>query len=106
MWLDCRLYLGGSPESRWLRNIVSNPSVCLSLSESEESDRAVIIHGKVQTTHPNRDLSARLVSVSNEKYGYGQTIEQYEGQPILELIPEIVLAWTALANATRWRISQ
>jgi general stress protein 26 len=106
MWLDRRLYLGGSPESRWAQNVASNPSVCLSLSESEESDRAVIVHGKISVRQADRDLSARLVSVSNEKYGYGQTIEQYEGQPILELVPEIVLAWTDLANATRWRTSE
>jgi hypothetical protein len=83
-----------------------NPRVCLSLSESEESDRAVIVHGKINVRQADRDLSARLVSVSNEKYGYGQTIEQYDGQPILELAPEVVLAWTDLANATRWRMSQ
>ena len=105
MWLDGRLYLGGSPESRWVKNIASNPSVCLSLSESEESDRAVIIHGKIRVRQADRELSDRLVLVSNEKYGYGQTSEQYEGQPILELVPEIVLAWTELANATRWRVS-
>jgi general stress protein 26 len=88
-----------------LKNIASNPSVCLSLSESEESDRAVIIHGKIRARQADRELSDRLVSVSNEKYGYGQTSEQYEGQPILELVPEIVLAWTELANATRWHVS-
>ena len=63
-------------------------------------------HGRIRVRQADRDLSARLVSVSNEKYGYGQTIEQYEGQPILELAPELVLAWTDLANATRWRMSQ
>jgi general stress protein 26 len=106
MWLDGRLYVGGSPESRWVQNVALNPGVCLSLSEPEESDKAVIIHGKVRVRQADRDLSDRLVSVSNEKYGYGQTSEQYEGQPILELVPEVVLAWTELANATLWRVLQ
>ena len=78
----------------------------LTLSESEGGDKAVILHASVGITRPDWDLAARLVAVSNEKYGYDQTIDQYEGQPVLELIPETVLAWTRLANATRWTISQ
>jgi general stress protein 26 len=106
MWLDGRLYFGGSPLSRWAKNLDLDPRVCINLSEEDEtSDRAVILHGHVATVRPDRALAAKLVSASNEKYAYEQTVDQYEGNAIFEFTPEMVLAWTELANATRWRVS-
>lgn len=106
MWLDQRLYFGGSPQSKWARNLTSNPRACFHLSEPETGDQAIALHGDVVVTRSDRDLAVRLVAISNEKYGYGQTLEQYEGESILEFEPEIVIAWTELGNATRWEVGR
>ncbi|MDE0887719.1 MAG: hypothetical protein OSB70_19545 [Myxococcota bacterium] len=106
MWLDGRLYFGGSPISRSAKNLDLDPRVCINLSEEDEtSDRAVILRGHVATVRPDRALAVKLVTASNEKYAYEQIVDQYEGNAIFELTPEMVLAWTELANATRWRVS-
>ena len=107
MWLDGKLYLGGSPQSKWARNLLENPRVCLNLSEVEgEADQTVILHGRIEVRRADHELGTRLVAASNEKYPYEQTVEQYEGEIILELVPETVFAWTELGNATRWSLEE
>ena len=103
MWLGRKLYFGGSPDSRWLRNLGENPRVCLNLSE--EADQAVILHGGVTFERPDHDLATQLVEVSNAKYAYGQNVADYEGQVICVLEPKVVYAWKELKDATRWRFS-
>ncbi len=104
MWLENKLYFGGSPDSRWCRNLEANPRACINLSE--DGDRAVILHGSVESVRPNRALAVRLVELSNEKYDYGQKPEEYEGQPVLVFAPELVFAWNAInRDPTRWELS-
>ena len=57
MWLDDKLYLGGSPQSKWMRNVLAEPRACVSLSEENEGDRAVVLHGRVAFIHPDRELA-------------------------------------------------
>ena len=45
LWLDDRLYFGGSPETRRNRNLAQNPSVCVHL---ENGSDVVILHGEVR----------------------------------------------------------
>jgi len=106
MWVDDRLYIGGSPASRWVKNLSEEPRACLNLSEGDESDRAVILHGRVELIRPDRQLATRIVAASNEKYAYGQTVDQYEGETMLQFTPEVVSAWTELANATRFNVKE
>ena len=102
MWLDTRLYFGGSPESRWLRNLAISPKACINLSE--EGDQAVILHGAVSFERSDHELATRLVVASNAKYSYGQRVEEYEGEVILVFRPKTVFAWQDLKDATRWKL--
>ena len=101
MWIDRRLYFGGSPGSQWCRNLATTPSACLNLSD--EGDRAVILHGRVSKTKPDAELAVRLADVSNAKYAYGQTAANYENLELFVFAPRTVYAWTAInKDATRW----
>ena len=100
-WLDGRLYFSGSPETSWRRNLKQNPAACLNL---EDGEQAVILHGSVSELRLDRALAVRLAEMSNAKYGFGQTAEDYEGQEALVFEPEVVHAWQVLyEDATRWR---
>lgn len=101
MWLDGKLYFGGSIESRWRRNLESNPSASINL---EDGEKAVVLQGEVREVRPDRDLAIRLAGASNLKYGFDQKPEDYEGAAILEFTPALVFAWQVLyKDATRWR---
>jgi hypothetical protein len=102
VWLDEKLYFGGSAQSNWRRNLVRDPRASINL---EDGQQAVILQGHVSEVCPNRDLAVRLAGASNGKYGYGQKPGDYEGAVVLEFAPEIVLAWRAqFKGATRWRL--
>ena len=102
MWLDDRLYFGGSPQSRWWRNLATNASASIHL---EDAESAVILDGSVRILRPDRALAERLVSASNAKYALGQKLDDYEGAEVAEFSPHRAFAWTVLyRDATRWQI--
>ncbi|MFN7948344.1 MAG: pyridoxamine 5'-phosphate oxidase family protein [Blastocatellia bacterium] len=92
VWVDDRLYFGGSPRTRRHRNLAANPAACIHL---ESGSDVVILHGEARELHaPARTLTTRLAAASKEKYGYAFTPEQYETMPgVLEFSPRLVLAW-------------
>lgn len=101
MWLDDRLYFGGSPGSIWRRNLLKNPQASINLSE--EGDQATILQGTVHLVRPDRELATRLAEASNDKYHYNQTLDDYEGAEVLVFQPRVAFAWKVLyADATRW----
>ena len=103
MWLDDKLYFGGSAKSRWRRNLASNPIVSIS---QESGKQAVILQGEVRELRPGRELAMRLADASNDKYSYGQKPKNCEGTGTLEFTPHVVLAWQVLYKvATRWRLT-
>lgn len=52
LWLDGRLYFGGSPKTRWMRNVAANPAVSIHLESASE---VIILEGEAhmhgQTIH-------------------------------------------------------
>jgi len=102
IWLENRLYFGGSPKTRRGRNIAGNPAVVVHL---ESGSDVVILRGKArQLQTPDRDLTTRLAAVSASKYGYKPSPEEYEGGGLFEVLPEVVFAWKEFPkDATRWR---
>ncbi|NWG16569.1 MAG: pyridoxamine 5'-phosphate oxidase family protein, partial [Chloroflexi bacterium] len=68
VWLDDTLYFGGSPETRWARNLAANPRVSVHLENAEE---VVILEGSVtKLTEANADpaLLTRLDDAYEAKY--------------------------------------
>src|SRR5437867_11497918 len=62
LWLDDALYFGGSPKTRWHRNLASNPAMSVHL---ESATDVVILRGEAHAlTAPDRALTTRLSKAS------------------------------------------
>jgi nitroimidazol reductase NimA-like FMN-containing flavoprotein (pyridoxamine 5'-phosphate oxidase superfamily) len=99
LWIDNRLYFGGSNKTVRHRNLMANPHVTLHL---DDGGSAVIVEGTCEVTVPGKDGAERLWAASNEKYGYAPPLSAYLAG-VWTLSPTRVLAWTDLtADATRF----
>jgi hypothetical protein len=104
VWIDERLYFGGSPQTRWIGNLKSNGAVCIHL---ESGTDVVVLRGHAQQMQAvTHDLAVRLSQTSKAKYGYGFEPEAYETtHGVYEFQPRIVVAWSDFPkDATRWDI--
>jgi nitroimidazol reductase NimA-like FMN-containing flavoprotein (pyridoxamine 5'-phosphate oxidase superfamily) len=102
LWLDDRLYFGGSPQTRRNRNLAENPAVCIHL---ESADDVLILHGEARLHTPDRTVALRLAEASQQKYGYAPKPEDYEATPAHVFRPRVVFAWRPpLKEATRWEL--
>ena len=101
LWLEERLYFGGSPKTRRNRNLVENPAISVHL---DSSDDVVILHGNAYLQVPDHELAVRLSKASGEKYGYGTSPEMYEKIGVQVFHPITVFAWKQFPkDVTRWR---
>lgn len=100
VWVDDTLYFGGSPDTRWARNLVANPEVSVQL---ENADEAVIIEGTVdRLTEANADaaLLTRIDDAYEAKYG------MRHGTPVFRVKPRTVFAWKEFPTTpTCWRFN-
>lgn len=103
LWLDDRLYFGGSPQTRRNRNLAANPAACVHLESGAE---VMILQGQARLGALERALALRLAEASAQKYGYASKPEEYEAGGVHIFRPHLVYAWTApLKAATRWELS-
>jgi len=103
LWIDDRLYFGGSPKTRRQRNLAANPSVCVHL---ESGSDVVILQGDARPERPDAALAKCLAESSRRKYGYAPTPEEYQKTDVHVFRPRVAFAWTHLPkDATRWRFS-
>lgn len=66
VWVDGALCFGGSPETRWVRNLTAHPAISVHLSTETE---AVILDGTAEyVTDPSHPLSAPSLAASRVKY--------------------------------------
>ncbi|HLF76890.1 MAG TPA: pyridoxamine 5'-phosphate oxidase family protein [Dehalococcoidia bacterium] len=108
VWVEGALCFGGSPETRWVRNLEINPAVSISLPSDAE---AIILEGNVEhITDASHPLEAAADAASREKYPQyftGDTDPPFH--PFWALRPSVAYAWT-LADfpnrATRWTFDQ
>jgi hypothetical protein len=110
VWVDGALCFGGSPETRWVRNLMANPAMSVHLSSEQE---AIILEGTAElVTDPNHPLAASSQAASRAKYPQYYTSEETTGDttpealPFWMLRPATVFAWTLEGfpkGATRWR---
>jgi nitroimidazol reductase NimA-like FMN-containing flavoprotein (pyridoxamine 5'-phosphate oxidase superfamily) len=106
VWVEGALCFGGSPETRWVRNLTANPSVSVNLSSEAE---AIILEGTAElVTDPCHPLAAPCLAASKAKYPQYYSAESTPFRPFWALRPTTVFAWT-LANfprdATCWRFA-
>jgi len=95
VWLEGRIYLDGSPETRHSRNISENPYVSLHL---ESGDDVIIVEGTARPiARPSPPLASQVASAYTAKYGakgYSPEPTQWDNGGLYEIIPRTVLAWT------------
>jgi general stress protein 26 len=104
VWVDGTLCFGGSPETRWVRNLMSSPAVSVHLSSEAE---AIILEGTAEhVTDPSHHLAARSTAAFREKYPQYFSAGEAPLRPFWALRPTTAFAWTLEdfpRGATRWR---
>jgi nitroimidazol reductase NimA-like FMN-containing flavoprotein (pyridoxamine 5'-phosphate oxidase superfamily) len=105
LYLDRRIYVGGSPETRWVRDIAANPEVTVHLDGVSD---VVIWEGTAEILRGATDeLAERLAAASNAKFPeYGMTADAYKGRGAIAIRPRTVIAWTDFTkDPTRFRFT-
>jgi len=101
LWVDNRLYFGGSAKTRRNRNIKANSAVTIHLDSGTD---VVILHGNADELRaPDDALISRLIEASERKYGYAPRPEDFAAGGTYVFQPQTVFAWKQFPNdATRW----
>jgi general stress protein 26 len=104
VWVEGALCFGGSPETRWVRNLQANPAVSVSLPSDAE---AIILEGEAEfIDHESHPLSAPVQAATRAKYPQYYTSDDTPAfQPFWALRPRVAYAWTLEGfpnRATRW----
>src|SRR5687767_3360461 len=104
VWVEGALCFGGSPQTRWVRNLQANPNISVNLGSEEE---AIILEGNAELiSDPNHPLATPLREANKAKYP--QYYTDNANPPFLPfwcLRPSRVYAWTLAGfatNPTRW----
>jgi nitroimidazol reductase NimA-like FMN-containing flavoprotein (pyridoxamine 5'-phosphate oxidase superfamily) len=103
LYLDGALYIGGSPKTRWVRDIRANPYVSVHLDGLEE---VVMIDGDAEMlTDIGEELAKRLAAASKAKFPeYKMTAAFYRRSGAIAVRIRKVVAWTDITrNPTRFR---
>ena len=102
LWLDDQLYFGGSPTTRWSRNLDHNPAVCVHLESGAD---VLILHGEAKLHIPEYAFAVRLAEAAAQKYGYTPQPELWAGG-VRVLRPRLVYAWSQFPqDVTRWTMA-
>lgn len=98
------IYVGGSPATRWVRDVLANPQVSVHLDDGYD---VVILEGEAVMPEAGVDheTAERLAALSNEKYPqYGMTAESYESPGSIAFRPARGFAWKSFpSDVTRFR---
>jgi nitroimidazol reductase NimA-like FMN-containing flavoprotein (pyridoxamine 5'-phosphate oxidase superfamily) len=102
VYVDGAIYVGGSPETRWVRDLAANPHVSVHL---DGVDDVLIFEGDAEVlTGAADDLAERLAEASNAKFPeYRVTAAVYKSRGVIAIRPRKVIAWTDITrNPTRF----
>jgi hypothetical protein len=104
-WLENKLYIEGSPETRRHRNIIANPHVVAHL---ESGNQVVIIEGEAhEAGKPTPALGRLLSEAYTTKYkaaGYTPGPNAWDNGGLYVIHPKVVFAWTQFPrDTTRWQ---
>jgi hypothetical protein len=103
VWVDGALCFGGSPATRWVRNLQANPAASVNLSSEAE---AIILEGAAElVTDASHPLAKASTAASRLKYPRYFDSDSPPFQPFWFLRPRRAYAWTLEGfpnRATRW----
>ena len=108
VWVDGALCFGGSPKTRWVRNLQQDGRLSVHLPHDDE---VIILEGRAEfVIDASNPLAQPSMQASRAKY------PQYYGgddapafRPFWALRPVTVYAWTLTgfpANVTRWHLDE
>ena len=99
VWVEGTLCFGGGQDTRWVRNLATNPQVAVHL---ESGDDVVILEGAVERiTDPDHPLVTRIDDAYEAKY------QMRHGTPFWVLRPRVAFAWSKFPdNTTGWLFSE
>ena len=105
IWIDGALWVGGSPETRWVRDLLANRQVSVHLDDGWD---VAILEGIAELVQEGvaDELAARLAAESNRKYPqYGMKPADYQRGPgPFAVRPSVGFAWKAFPrDLTRFR---
>ena len=107
LWHAGVLYVGGSPQTRWARDLAENPRVAVHLDDGSD---AVILEGEAELLEHgvDEDLAVILADLSNAKYPqYGMTPDSYRGPGPYAIRPKLAFGWTRFPkDVTRFRFGR
>lgn len=103
VYVEGVIYVGGSPETRWVAEVADNPHVSVHL---DGVDDVVIVEGEAEIlTGMDDDLAERVAAASNAKFPeYGMTAATYQKAGAIAIRPRKVITWSDITkNPTRFR---
>jgi hypothetical protein len=103
MWIEGRLYFGGSPTTRRNRNLQANPAACVHLEDAMD---LIVLHGDARELRGRvaPELAERIIEHSKAKYGFAPPVKDLGAGGVFEFEPRLVFAWKDFAkDATRFR---
>ena len=107
LWLDGVLYVGGSPETRWVRDIAGNAHVSVHLDGGWD---VAILEGRAEILEHGveRTVAERLAAMAGAKYPqYGLTVDAYTGPGPIAIRPTKAFGWTSFpSDVTRYTFGE
>ena len=97
LYLDGVIYVGGSPETRWVRDIAVNRACAVHL---DGLDDVIMVEGIAEVlTGMDEDLAGRLAAASNAKFPeYRMKAEFYRDNGAIAIRPSTVVTWTDITR--------
>ena len=103
-WFEGAIYVGGSPETAWVRDLLANPDVSVHL---DSTDGVVIVEGVAARGGGgiSGDAAERLADLLSERFPYGRPkAEDFAALGSIAIRPLTVVAWRDFArDPTRFR---
>ena len=105
LYVDGALYVGGSPATRWIRDLAANPNVAVHL---DGLDDVIIVEGVVEILETvDAERAERLAAASKAKFPeYGVTAAVYRKRGAIAIRLRSVVTWTDITkDPTRFRFA-
>ena len=103
-WFEGAVYVGGSPETAWVRDLLANPDVSVHL---DSTDGIVIVEGVAERGGGgiSGDAAERLADLLGERFPYGRPkAEDFAALGSIAIRPLTIVAWRDFArDPTRFR---
>jgi hypothetical protein len=103
-WFEGAIYVGGSPETAWVRDLLANPNVSVHL---DSTDGVVIVEGVAESGGGgiSGDAAERLADLLGARFPYGRPkAADLSVQGSIAIRPRTIVAWRDFAkDPTRFR---